>query len=391
MTRLTIHEYAAALRPRYRTAKKGVKKRILDEFCQTTGMHRKAAIRLLNLTAKPRAVGRGRPRRYGPEVAAALVHLWEVGDRMCGKLLAAVISDLLGALERHGELKVAPDVRTLLLQVSPSTIDRLLRRHRRGTLRQPQRKKPATTGLKSQVPIRTWSEWRDVPVGSLQADLVLHCGESTEGFFLSTLSAVDVATGWIELQPVWGMGKQRVGTAMHLIRQRLPFPLKALHTDNGSEFINHVLVPWCVREKISLTRGRGYRKNDQAYVEQRNWLSVRRQVGYDRFSSRAAYGILQQLYPLLRLQMNFFRPVRKLVGKERLGARVIKHYDEPRMPYQRLLVSPSWKDLPEASRAQLERQYLALNPAQLQGGVDRLLKTLWQLGRQERSPAREVG
>jgi len=123
MTRLTVHEYAAALRPRYRTAQKGVKKKILDEFCQTTGMHRKAAIRLLTKPTRPAPVRRGRPRRYGPEVREALVKLWEVGDRMCGKLLASVIPELLRALERHGELKVTPEVKTLLLQISPSTID----------------------------------------------------------------------------------------------------------------------------------------------------------------------------------------------------------------------------------------------------------------------------
>jgi len=377
MTRLTVHEYAAALRHRYRAARKGVKKRILDEFCQTTGMHRKAAIRLLNRPAHLRAVGRGRPRRYGPEVAAALAQLWKVGDRMCGKLLASVIPDLLAALERHRELQVSPDVHALLLQVSPSTIDRLLRKQRTGGLRQPKRQRPATTTLKAQVPIRTWSEWQGVPPGSLQADLVLHCGDSVEGFFLTTLCAVDVASGWTELQPVWGMGKQRVGTAMHLIRQRLPFPLRALHTDNGSEFINHVFVPWCLREKVTLTRGRGYRKNDQAYVEQRNWLGVRRQVGYQRYSSRAPFEALQQLYPLLRLQLNFFRPMRKLVGKERLGAKVVKRYDHPRTPYQRLLASGT---LSEVSRAQLERQYLATNPAELQRRIDRLLRQLWRLG-----------
>ena len=377
MTRLTAHEYAAALRHRYRAARKGAKGEILDEFCQTTGMHRKAAIRLLGKRTRPRLVGRGRPRRYGPEVAQALVKLWEVGDRMCGKLLASVVPDLLDALERHGELKVSPDVRALLLQVSPCTIDRLLGRHRTGGLRQPKRQRPATTSLKSQVPIRTWSEWKGVEPGSLQADLVLHCGDSVEGFFLTTLTAVDVASGWTELQPVWGMGKQRVGTAMHLIRQRLPFPLRALHTDNGSEFINRVLVPWCIREKISLTRGRGYRKNDQAYVEQRNWLSVRRQVGYERYSCRAAFEALQQLYLLLRLQLNFFRAVRKLVGKERIGPKVIKRYDQPRTPYQRLLASGSLND---GSRAQLERQYLATNPAELQRRIDGLLRHLWRLG-----------
>jgi hypothetical protein len=156
MTRLTVHKYAAALRPRYRTATKGVKKRILDEFCQTTGMHRKAAIRLLGRTGWPACsaggpipLRRGRPRRYGPEVAQALVKLWEVGDRMCGKLLAAVMPHLLAALERHGELTVSPEVRELLLKVSPSTIDRLLRRPRLPSLRQPQRRSPAATTLKS--------------------------------------------------------------------------------------------------------------------------------------------------------------------------------------------------------------------------------------------------
>ena len=193
MTQQTVHEYAAALRHRYRAARKGAKWEILDEFCQTTGMHRKAAIRLLGKRTRPRLVGRGRPRRYGPEVTQALVKLWEVGDRMCGKLLASVVPDLLAAPERHGELLVVPDIRALLLQVSPSTIDRLLRRHGTGGLRQRKRQRPAITSLKSQVPIRTWGEWRGVKPGSLQADLVLRCGESVEGFFLTTLCAVAIA------------------------------------------------------------------------------------------------------------------------------------------------------------------------------------------------------
>jgi len=375
MTRLTVHEYAAGLRPRYRRATKGVKEKILDEFCQTTGMHRKAAIRLLGRATPPAPLRRGRPRRYGPEVAQALAKLWEVGDRMCGKLLAAVMPDLLGALERHGELKVSPEVRELLLAVSPSTIDRLLHKQRLPRLRQPRRQSPATTWLKSQIPIRTWSEWKGAQPGSLQADLVLHCGESTEGFLLTTLCTVDVALGWTELQPVWGMGQQRVGGAIHDIRRRLPFPLRALHTDNGSEFINHTLYSWCSRQGIQFTRGRGYRKNDQAYVEQRNWLSVRRQVGYDRYSSQKAFELLHQLYPLLSLQNNFFRPVRKLVRKERLGSKVVKRYDEPQTPYQRLLAAGV---LSEPARVALKKRFLALNPVELQRRVDQLLRRLWE-------------
>lgn len=378
MTRLTVHEYAGELRPRYRAAKKGVKKKILDEFCETTGMHRKAAIRLLAKRPRRTARRRGRPRVYGPEVVEALVRLWEVGDRMCGKLLAAVIPDLLAALERHGELRVTPQVREQLLTISPSSIDRLLRRHRQlraGPLRQPQRRSPATTTLKSQIPIRTWSEWEDVAPGSLQADLVLHCGESLEGFYHTTLCAVDVATGWTELQPVWGMGKQRVGSAIHHVRTRLPFALHALHSDNGSEFINHLLHGWCQREGISFTRGRGYRKNDQAYVEQKNWQSVRRHVGYERYASKQSFALLKQLYRLLTIQTNFFRPVRKLAGKQRLGAKVVKRYDTPRTPYQRLLAAGI---LTDRARAALEEQVINLNPAQIQRRIEQSLRALWR-------------
>ena len=205
--------------------------------------------------------------------------------------------ELIEALERHGELKLSAETRALLLEISPASIDRLLSRHRRRLGMQPRRASPASGSLKSEIPVRTWSEWKGETVGSVQADLVLHCGESTAGFYVATLCAIDVASGWTELQPIWGVGKQRVGTGIHLVRERLPFALQSLHTDNGTEFINHLLFNWCRQEKVSFTRGRSYRKNDQAYVEQRNWLTVRRQVGYDRFSSKGAYALLGQLYP----------------------------------------------------------------------------------------------
>jgi hypothetical protein len=375
MTRRSVHEYAASVRQRYQRATKAGKGRILDEFCAATGRHRKAAIRLLSGEGWPKAARRGRPRRYGPEVLEPLRLVWEMSDRMCGKLLVAVMGDLVGALERHGELKLQPEIRELILSMSASTIDRLLKRQAiRLSNLLPPKKKPAQQDLKAQVPLRTWSEWKDVKPGSLQADLVLHCGESTEGFYLATLTAVDVATGWIELQPIWGHGKTRVEAGIHLVRQRLPFTLSALHTDNGSEFINDLLIPWCGREGIKFSRGRAYKKNDQAWVEQRNWHSVRRHVGYERYSSKAAYELLLKLYPLLELQMNFFRPVRKLVNKERQGAKVTKHYDEPLTPYQRLVASGI---LSEDTRARIDKQLQALNPAELQRRIDQLLRQLW--------------
>lgn len=375
MTRVTVHEYAAALRPRYRAARRRDKAKILDEFCQTTGWHRKAAIRLLNEGELPKAARRGRPRKYGPEVVDPLRLVWEIGDRMCGKLLKAALPDLLAALQRHGELKLADAVRLQLLSMSAATIDRLLKQPAlRPSHLRPRARQGVDQTLKSQVPIRTWSEWGGVLPGSLQADLVLHCGETLDGFYLTTLTAVDVASGWIELQPAWGLGKQRVGTAMHLIRQRLPFPLQALHTDNGGEFINDLLIPWCRREGISHSRGRAYRKNDQAWVEQRNWQSVRRHVGYERYNTKEAYDLLLQLYPLLSLQMNFFRPVRKLVSKQRQGPKVSKRYDSPSTPYQRLLAAGALED---AARERIEKLLLKLNPAELQKRIDQLLQQLY--------------
>ena len=387
MTRQSVVEYAEAVRGRYRAAGRNEKQRILDEFCQTTGMHRKAAIRLLNRESGPAPGRRGRPRRYGPEVAEALVRVWEVGDRMCSKLLVAVMPDLVDALERHGELQLPGELRAQLVEISAASIDRLLRRHRRGLGLQPRRPSTPVGSLKSEIPVRTWSEWTGVEAGSLQADLVLHCGESTDGFYLTTLCAVDVATGWTELQPVWGHGKQRVGTAVHHVRQRLPFPLRSLHTDNGSEFINHSLFNWCRQEQIHFTRGRSYRKNDQAYVEQRNWLTVRRQVGYDRLASKRAYTLLGQLYPLLSLQLNFFRPIRKIVAKERAGARVLKRYDQPRTAYQRLIESGA---LSEKARAEVDATLIKINPASLQRRIDTLLRQLWSLGNDERKLARDL-
>ncbi len=384
MTQQARREYTAAVRTRYGSATRREKGRILDEYCRTTGCHRKAAIRRLSEHSPPGGRRRrGRPRRYGPEVVPVLVRLWEVSDRLCGKLLAPFLPLLVAALERHDALSLTPALRKQVEGLSAATIDRLLRPVRRQLGRQP-RRAGAPGAFKGQIPLRTWSEWTAVRPGALQGDLVLHCGESTEGFFLTTLVGVDVATSWTELEVVWGLGQQRVGTGVHRIRERLPFPLREWHTDNGSEFINAVLISWCRREGIRVTRGRGYRKNDQAWVEQKNWLVVRRLVGYDRYSSRAAYVLLQRLYGLLRLHLNFFRPVRKLLRKERHGAKVLKRYDAAQTPSQRLV---AMGELTDAQRQTLDQQFLALNPATLARQIDQTLQALWKLPQHPRPSA----
>lgn len=221
--------------------------------------------------------------------------------------------------------------------------------------------------------------------GSAQADLVLHCGESLEGFFLTTLTMVDVATGWTKVQPVWGIGMERVGGGLEAASRRLPVALRELHTDNGGEFINHTLYEWCRRRGVRLTRGRGYKKNDQAYVEQRNWLAVRR-TGLRSLQLQGRPRCPRGLYALTRLQLNFLRPVRKLIGKERHGSRVRKVYDAPRTPYQRVLESGF---LGEAAAERLTEQFLSINPAELQRRIELALRSIWTCT--EKSERRKVG
>ena len=261
VTRDAVLEYARAVSSRYLKGGKREKGRILDEFCKTTGHHRKSAVRLLrNPPAKARGVGvdgakrQGRPKAYGFEVVSALRQVWEVSDRLCSKRLAPFVPELTRALEQHGEIALSDDVRGQLQAMSASTMDRLLKPYRdRSTgLRRPYTTRRSQAALKALIPIRTFGEWADVGPGSVQADLVAHCGESTEGFYLNSLVLVDVATSWCELEVIWGKGKERVSGGVHRARSRLPFPLAELHTDNGSEFINDLLYPYTTQRGHSL-------------------------------------------------------------------------------------------------------------------------------------------
>jgi transposase InsO family protein len=374
---LSVREYAASLRPRYRLAARRDKSRLLDEFCRITKRDRKVAIRLLRHPPKRARHGAGRPREYPTTVRPALEQVWEASDYLCSKRLAPFLPELLETLERHEELTLSADVRRALLRISPATIDRLLapvrrqyRRHGIATT------SPSVAALRAQVPLRTFGEWANVPPGHVQADLLAHCGNSGHDFFLTSLLAIDVATGWIELQAVWGKGYHRVGSAMQAVRQTLPMPLLSLHTDNGGEFLNHILIPWCREKGIAFTRGRPYRKNDQAYAEERNGAVLRRYIGYDRYSSRAAFAALQAVHERLRLYVNFFQPIRKLVSKDRHGARVVKRYDRAQTPYRRLLASGV---LTSERSAALTAQYQGFNPLRLRADLQTRLDALWKL------------
>jgi hypothetical protein len=357
---------------------------MLDEFTQVTGLHRKAAIRLLHRPGQPGAgKRRGRPRKYGTVTAEVLRVVWEASDRLCSKRLQPFLPEMVKVLRQHGEQWFDAATEVQLCRMSPSTIDRLLRPCRRlGGRRGLPTTRPGNL-LKRSIPIKTFSDWQESKPGFLEIDLVAHCGETTKGFYLHTLCAVDVTSGWTECLPVWGKGQGRVRSAVHRMRQRLPFALLGVDSDNGSEFINQSFYAYCRQERITFTRSRVYKKNDSCHVEQKNGNVVRRLVGYDRYTSKAAYQCLGRVYDCVRLYMNFFQPTMKLVSKTREGAKVNKVYDTARTPYQRLSQSGI---LNKAKRTELAATYNGLNPVQLLKQINGNLEQLWGLA--ERRPAR---
>lgn len=378
MSQRSRRELLVAVQPRYLKASRKGKTQILDEFIAATGYHRKHALRLLK-KGHPRGMQqrRGRSKIYQGEVVTALIRIWEICGRICSKRLRPFLPEMVTVLERCGEMKLAPDVKERLLQMSRSTIDRCLR-----PARFEQRKGLATTKpgslLKQAIPVRTFADWDDARPGFLEIDLVAHCGDTVSGQFLNTLTAVDIATGWVECLPILHRSQNLVLAAIGSLRQRLPFDLLGLDCDNGGEFINEMLYQYCLAEQITFTRSRPYKKNDQAHVEQKNWSVVRQLIGYDRFETEPELALLDAIYLDLRLYANFFQPVLKLLSKERVGKVLRKQYDEAATPYQRVLSSA---EVPLEVKAKLMHLYLQLNPVRLRDQIDANVAKLWKLVR----------
>src|SRR6195256_3178338 len=333
-------EVLSAVAERYRSAKRAEKGRILDELCATTGWHRKHAVRALR-QRKTVAPGefvavRERSRRYSTTTKDALTALWEASDRVCGKRLKVMIPTLLPALEQHGRLQLGKADRDCVLAISAATIDRLLGDVKLAASGGKRRRAGFYSAIRREVPIRTFNDWKSPPPGFCEVDMVAHGGTSVAGSFIQTLTMVDVATGWTECMPLLTRESGLVVRAMERAQNLFPWLIRGADFDNDSAFMNDVVVPWCRAQKIEVTRSRAYKKNDQAFVEQKNGAVVRRLVGYGRFDGGETTRVLERLYAASRLYVNFFQPSFKLRSKTRDGARVRKKYHPPATPCDRL-------------------------------------------------------
>ncbi len=366
--------YLRSLQARYAKANKKQKGVMLDEFTQTTGCNRDYAIRLLReryvYTTQP--IRHPRACYYTPEDAAALEHLWELLDELCSKLLKAAIPMVLPQLRQEGTLSISETCAEHLLEISSSSIDRLLA-HRRSTGKRRHGLTKPGTWLKTHIPVRTFAERTATEPGWLDLDLVNHCGGNESGEFAHTLDMVDAYSQWVELRAVRTKAEKLVLEQFALARVELPFPLRGIHSDTGGEFINRQLYDYCGREKLTFTRSRAGKKNDNPQVEQKNYSVVRRLVGYGRYDTEKQVRQLNELYAVARLYINFFKPVMKLVSKQRKGSKVKRVYDEPKTPYQRLLDCPTLS--PDAKR-QLRATYKRLNLAKLKAELDRRMAAL---------------
>jgi hypothetical protein len=378
MTSKSKRELLDAIRPRYLRAKKAGKELMLDEFCAATGYHRKYAIRLLKHDPKPRGLKKtGRKKVYQGAVVEALVQIWEICGRICSRRLHPFLPEIIGVLEQHQELILSAEDKLLLLRMSRASIDRCLQPARFEHPHGLSTTKPGTL-LKQAIPVRIFTPWEDERPGFEEIDLVAHCGLSTEGQYLNTLTVTDIATGWTECLAIRQKSQQLVSEAILELRKLLPFPLLGIDSDNGSEFINDLLYHYCLDEQITFTRSRPYKKNDQAHVEQKNWSVVRHTVGYDRLETQEELAILRNIYADLRLYINFFQPVLKLVGKEQVDGKTIKRYDVVTSPFRRVLASDQ---VSLQTKAKLTNLYLHLNPVMLRNQIDQNLAKLWKLVR----------
>ena len=363
---------------RYKAASRKEKSKLLDSFCELTGHNRKYAIGLLRAgpkkaKAKKRAA-RPAARKYGAKTTEYLVLIWRHADFPWSVRLKAILALWLPWLEtRH---MLSDTVRHELLSMSARTIDRILRPYRKEIKRRRYGLTKPGTLLKHHIEIKTDS-WDVHEAGFVEVDCVAHCGNSGEGEFINSVNMTDIHTTWTETRAVIGKGQERVCKAIDEMRMALPFVLKGIDSDNGGEFINHHLFKYCKGHELHFTRGRPYKKNDNAHIEQKNWTHVRRLLGWARFESQEALDAINDLYRNeVRSWMNFFQPSVKLIKKERIGSRVVRKYSAAQTPLDRVLTS---EGVSEEMKASLREQRALLDPFTLSQRIEEKLEAIRSL------------
>jgi hypothetical protein len=368
--------YLEAIRGQYRVAGRKTKKHLLDVFCDVCGYNRKYAIVLLNKPLRgARKAKRGRRPIYGePRFLKVLHKIWKVSDYACSRRLKATIPLWLPHYERKHKA-VDDETKKLLLSVSHATLDRILKPLRGRLGKGLSGTKPSTLFL-NRIPIRTDSSDIDKP-GFMEADTVAHCGTSIEGDFVWSLTMTDIHSGWTECRAVWNKAGLAVLQQVKEIERNLPFQLLEFDTDNGSEFLNKHFLEYFENRKqpVRFTRGRPYKKNDNAHVEQKNWTHPRRMLGYDRIENPELVAKINDLYANeWSLFHNYCSVSTKLTSKIKINSKYKKNYDTPKTPCQRLLDSDK---IPNNIREMLTELQNTLNPFELKNTIEQKLKTIF--------------
>lgn len=392
----TRNELSKEVARRYQKVRRRERKEILDEFCQAVGYNRHYAasilrnwgrsvyLRMPNGGQEVVIVGerrvrkrwQPRPRKYDDAVRDYLLIFWEVLDYPCGKRLKRCLEPMVAKARQFKEMTIPRKEEAKLQQISSATIDRMLKSERKKyELKCRSKTKPGTL-LKKQIAIRSGVEWDEDAVGYVELDLVGHDGGNAGGDYCFTLNVTDIKSGWTEMHAVRNKAQCWVFDALQEIRTRLPFDLKGIDSDNGSEFINAHLLSYCQEEALVFTRSRSYQKNDNCHVEQKNFTAVRNFVGYNRYDREEELALLNELYGHLRLYLNFFHPQMKLVSKERIGTKVKKQYDMPQTPCQRLL---TLEEISAERKTRLQVSYDQLNPFALKRTINKLQERLHKM------------
>ncbi len=377
------NQYLKEVRKEYLKALKKEKSVILNEAERRTCLNRKTLIKKLKAKSNidvERYEKRKKPRYYNNEVRAVLERLWKIFDFPCSKRLKPNLTiEMLNRLRLLGEIDCNYETTSKLLKISTPSIDRLLQHAREEEKVHQKRKKKSNPLLFEKILTKTSSECERNMLGIIQMDHVEHCGSSKGGGYVCTLSTTDVCSGWFEAEAMMGTGQERTFAGVKRIRKRMPFKWKEMHPDNGTGFINDMLYRYSVEEKLSFTRSRPYKKNDNCWIEQKNRTHVRKVIGILRYDTRKELDAINDLYRNeLRLYKNFFCPCMKLVSKERINGKMYKRYDQPKTPYNRIMES---KEVSDEVKARLKAEYDSLNPAELKRKIDKKIHNLYSVYR----------